>query len=295
MRWPATGLARLLVLCACAAFLPSATAQKNARHLAPAKIMHADSVFIDCEVCPRSLAVAPKVALEELRSWGRFRIVEDRTRADLIFRFSANPYLGDYITRDGPDKRPVAIDSIIMTVIDPENGANLWSDSRQWGSLRVAGAVKDLINGLRHQMEEQVTRWTLDDVLQCNGTAAYEGFALATPEEALERSGRKVDRIDGVPDRLAASSSDAPGFCRRVQLIIGSDGKIVAFEVISSEAELLEVDDVLEHADQFDFASGRNSDSQTIFFSARSKDQKILIRFSMEGRRPVLSRVTYFY
>jgi hypothetical protein len=118
------------------------------------KVMQAKSVYIDCDNCVRTLAKAPKAAFEVLADWGRFATVPDRKKADLIFLFSANPYLGDYVTRDAPDARPVAIDFTYMNVIDPATGENLWGDSRRWGSFRVAGATKDLIGEFKKHLEE---------------------------------------------------------------------------------------------------------------------------------------------
>ena len=88
---------------------------KASRPLLSPKIMQADTVFLDC-TCPRALAAARKRALQQLQQWGRFRLVESLRQADLVFLFSGNKYLGDYLTRDGPDKRPVEIESTIMTV-----------------------------------------------------------------------------------------------------------------------------------------------------------------------------------
>ena len=82
------------------------------------------------------------------------------------------------------------------------------------------------------------------------------------------------------------SSPDAPEFCRQARLVVGPDNKITALEV-------LDVGDVLERADQFDFVSGKDAQSNKVSFSARSKDKGVLIQFSMEGHRSVLSRVTY--
>jgi hypothetical protein len=119
-----------------------------------AKVMQARSVYIDCDNCVRTMDKAPQAALEELGSWRRLDVVSDRNKADLIFLFSANPYLDDYLTRDRPDIRPVAIDFVYMNVIDPATGESLWSDSRRWGSFRVAGATKDLIVEFKQHLEE---------------------------------------------------------------------------------------------------------------------------------------------
>jgi hypothetical protein len=289
-----TKLTLLVIFLSTLAFAPGALAKNTKRPPLPAKIMQADSVYIDC-VCPRTLAAAQETALRELRSWGRFKMSEDRRRTDLVFLFSGNPYLGDYLTRDGPDKRFVAIESTIMTVIDPTTGQSLWSDSRQWGSWRVKGATKDLVNELRLQMEGQTKRWTLNDILMCSVTPAYAGFAHLAPEEALARSASGTVNVSGASDRLTLGSPDAPEFCKRAQFVFNIEHRIVGFEVIASRADALDIGEVLERADRFDFSSGKYANGDQVFFSAQSKDKKVLIQFDAEGHRSVLSRVTYFY
>ena len=79
------------------------------RGLSP-KIEQAKSVYIDCDACPRGMAAAWSAAFQELSDWGKYEINPDPKKADLIFIFAANPYLGDYVTRDGPDTRGVSVD-----------------------------------------------------------------------------------------------------------------------------------------------------------------------------------------
>jgi hypothetical protein len=288
-------LAQLLVIfLGTAAFVPSALARTTEHPRLPEKILRARSVYVDC-VCPRGLAIAHETALKQLQSWGRFQIVENRRQTDLVFLFSGNPYLGDYITRDGPDKRSVAIEFTIMTVIDPNTGGSLWTDSRRWGSLRVRGATKDLINELREQMEDQTTKWTLNDILMCSVTPVYAGFAHLTPEEALVKSDSGHEKVSGTPDHFMVSSPDAPGFCKRAQFVFSPEHRIVGFEVFASRADDLEVNDVLQRADRFDFTGGKYASGDQVYFIAQSKDKRILIQFSVEGRRLVLSRISYFY
>jgi len=119
----------------------------------PAKVRQAKSVAIVCDACPRGMANARKAALGQMLDWNRFTLVSDPQKADLVFLFSANPYLGDYVTREGPDKRPVAVDTTYMNVIDPRTGANLWGDYRQAGAWFVASATHDLILAFREQLE----------------------------------------------------------------------------------------------------------------------------------------------
>jgi hypothetical protein len=285
---------QLLVLVCTATFVSAAFA-KNAEHAPlPPKIMQADSVYVDC-VCPRALGAARETALQELQLWGRFQISQDRRHTDLVFLFSGNPYLGDYTTRDGPDKRPVAIEFTILTVIDPNTGESLWTDSRRWGSWRVRGATKDLIYGLREQMQGQVKKWSLDELLMCSVTPGYGGFAHLTPEEALAKSDSGIEKVSGTPDHLMLTSPQAPEFCKRAQFVFGPEHRIIGFEVFASRAEDLDIGDVLQRADRFDFTSGKYASGDQVYFSAQSKDRKILIQFNVEGHRSVLSRVSYFY
>jgi hypothetical protein len=119
----------------------------------PAEVTQAKTVAIVCDACPRGMAKAKKAALGQMLDWNRFKLASDPQKADLVFLFSANPYLGDYVTREGPDKRPVAVDTTYMNVIDPRTGANLWGDYRQAGSWFVSSATRDLILGFREQLE----------------------------------------------------------------------------------------------------------------------------------------------
>lgn len=257
--------------------------------------MEASSAAIDCDLCPRALAQVETTANEEFLSWNRFRIVQDRKKADVILLFSGNPYLGDYLTRDGPDTRPLYIDGVILTVIDPHTGKVLWADSRRWGSWRIVPATKDLIDEFRGEIETQVRRWTVDDIVRCKDAPAYQTFAFTTPEEALAKVELGVDRVANAPDRLTVSSPSVPDFCRRAQLVVGLDNKIVGFEVLTSHAETLDVGDVLEQADQFEFTSHKDTQSQRVHFAAQTKDKKILIEYDMQGRQSILSRVSYSY
>jgi hypothetical protein len=118
----------------------------------PPKIAAAKTVYIDCDNCVRQMADAWKAAFEVLEDWGRYDVIPDPNRADLVFLFSANPYAGDYVTRDGPDMRGVKVDITYMNVVDPRSGASLWSDSRQYGSFFVAKATRALIEQLRTQL-----------------------------------------------------------------------------------------------------------------------------------------------
>jgi hypothetical protein len=284
------------VICFCSA-APAARASQDNSASSPTlgKIRRASTVFIDCSACPRALSHAAPAAKRALLSWDRFRIVEDPKQADMVFLFSANPYLGDYLTRKGPDTRPVRIESTIMTVVDPHTGAELWSDSRRWGSLRVAGATTDLIEELRNQLDAESRRWTVADILACRGNSAYEAFAFLTPSALLSKPEFRVSRTDNAPNELSVFAPNASDFCKRARLLVAPNDEVQAFEVAASPSDVLDIADVLELADQFDFSSGKDSQTQNTYFAAQTKDRKVVIRFNLVGRQMVLSRVTYFY
>jgi hypothetical protein len=121
----------------------------------PARIKRAKTASIVCDACPRAMTKAKKAAFEELTVWKRFTLVPDPKKADIIFLFSANRYLGDYVTRDGPDPRPVHVETVYMNVVDPRTGESLWGDYERVGSFFVAGATKDLIDEVREMLEEE--------------------------------------------------------------------------------------------------------------------------------------------
>jgi hypothetical protein len=123
---------RVVLLLCCAVSLAAKPVSKKGMAL-PDKVMQASTVYVDC-VCPRALAVAKPRGLQQLQSWGRFQSVDNVREADLVILFSGNPYLSDLLTRDGPDKRPVFIESTIMTVIDARTG-------QRCGVIRGSGAA----------------------------------------------------------------------------------------------------------------------------------------------------------
>jgi hypothetical protein len=157
----------------------------------PPQVTQAKTVYVLCDACLRGMAAAKEAAFEELADWGRYEILPDRRKADLIFLFSANPYLGDYVTRDGPDTRQVHVDITYLNVIDPRTGESLWGDSRQWGSWFVARATKDLIAHFRDQLEVGETQ---ADKLLLKMDTDHDGGV--TKEEFLRFMDAEFDRLD---------------------------------------------------------------------------------------------------
>jgi hypothetical protein len=91
--------------------------------------------------------------LAELKKWGKYQLVLDRSKAELIFLLSGDPYHGgDILFADGQTgsvdndgqitKDPVPnyfkaapTREAYLFVIDPKTGDNLWSDHHVWGGL----------------------------------------------------------------------------------------------------------------------------------------------------------------
>jgi hypothetical protein len=119
----------------------------------PAQVSKAKTVAVVCDACPRAMAKVSRAALGALLDWNRFTLSDDPRHADLIFLFSANPYLGDYLTRDGPDKRPVAVDTVYLNLVDPHTGQNLWGDYRTEGWLFVSSATHNLVTEVRQLVQ----------------------------------------------------------------------------------------------------------------------------------------------
>ncbi len=287
-------LVHFLLLLAGAGLLPSALAQKSSSPHFTEKVLPAKTVLIVCE-CPRGLAAAQRTALQELQRWGRFQLVQRRDEADLVLLYSGNVYLGDYVTRDGPDKRPMTVDTTHMTVVDPRTGENLWSDSRRWGSWRVSHATKEMIAEFKEQIEEHTRKWTLNDILVCSVSPELTVFADMTAEQALAKTESSVSRIDGSTDHLALNAPGAPDFCKQAQLILGANNKIVAFDVVATAADSMDVNEILQEADRFDYAGGRDTNGDQVYFTAQSKDKKLRIRFDVHAHKLFLTWVQYSY
>jgi hypothetical protein len=294
--------AALFLLLAWALLLPSVFAQKRQKQKKeppafPAQILTAKTVYLDCD-CRHEMVSSVPTALPEVLDWGRFEIATNRNDADLILLFTMNPYLGDYFTRDGPDKRQPGVDFTILTVIDGHTGRGLWTDNRRWGYGFVGPASRDLIRDLRVAVAAQIKRWTFEQVLQCSVTPVYADFAHLTAEQALAKAGGgefEVSQIPDAPDRLALSSRSAPEFCKTAQLLIDADHGIFGFDVLPAAADTLDVDDILQHSAEFDFTGGQEVGSDRTYFAAERRDKKLLIKYYMENRRPVLTEVRFLY
>jgi hypothetical protein len=284
----------LLLFLIAASALCQASSEKKKKETPPLsiKILQAKTVYVDCD-CRKEMAVSVASALPELLDWGRYQLSPDRHHADLILMFSMNPYLNDYLTRDGPDKRPALVDYTILSVIDAHTGELLWNDYERSGYMLVSYASRSLMHEFRMVVAQQIKSRTLDDLLQCSSSPVYAAFSYLTLEEALSPE-FEVARETDAPNQLTFAPPNAPDFCKRAQLIVSQDNKIVGFEVLPAAADTLDLGELIQQADQFDFAGGKDATNKP-YFTAERKDKKILIEYNMQGRIPVLTRVRYLY
>src|SRR5260370_9038743 len=124
----------------------------------------------------------------------------------------------------------------------------------------------------------------------CSATPVYGGFAHLTQEQALAKSDSGPRKVSNTPDHLMLTSVDAPAFCKRAEFLFSPGHQIVGFAVFASRADDLDVTEVLQRADRFDFTGGRYAQGHQVYFSPQSEDRKLLIPYEVDGPRPVLAQ-----
>jgi len=141
-----------------------ATAKPPKRHVLAAKLFAAKSVYFDNET---GFAAVGADALRELKKWGRFRVVQNRERADLVFVLSSEEYsedVGDLGPASKTDFEPdwflhfhYRPANAYLTVIDTITGETLWAGSHVWGGLLTGfnSAGRRLVHRLREQVDPQ--------------------------------------------------------------------------------------------------------------------------------------------
>jgi hypothetical protein len=134
------------------------------------RILSATSIYFNNQTGSNAVG---KNALTQLKKWGKFQLVSDPKRADLIFLLSADPYKGGNIifasgqtgTADGGHVTEDRIPNYdkqsptryaYLTVIDPKIGDNLWSDKHRWGG--VLTGVNSVGERLIKELENQTKR-----------------------------------------------------------------------------------------------------------------------------------------
>jgi hypothetical protein len=157
----------LLLLVVSSIALSTLAFAKDKHHLPlPPQITSAKTIYIDNQ---SGLAKLGDRAYEQLTKWGRWQVVTERQKADLILLLSAHQYDGGYVgnTTGRVDENgnisatssstPVTVGYTFITVVDPKTGDNLWSDSKRWGNLYTGfhSATKGLVDELMKRINEE--------------------------------------------------------------------------------------------------------------------------------------------
>lgn len=133
-----------------ASFLATNAALAQKQLAQSLRILSAKTVYFNNQTGSDKIG---KNALAQLRKWGKFQIVWDRKKADLMFLLSADPFRGGNIVLSGGqtgsidnsghieedavpnDNKQFPTRYAYLTVVDTKTGDNLWSDRHLWGGL----------------------------------------------------------------------------------------------------------------------------------------------------------------
>jgi hypothetical protein len=163
-RWrrAACGALGLLFFGVTAGLLPLAKA-KNSPSSVPQVVLSAKTIYVENQTTDGQLQTAVYV---ELTKWGRYQIVENREKADLILSLS-NGNIVRFVSGDAaaaptaqikapPTAPPVADETVPpgftrVSLLDPKTGSPLWS-----GQRKTSGppASWHLLDGLREAIDK---------------------------------------------------------------------------------------------------------------------------------------------
>lgn len=152
-----------LVLCSM-----SLAKDKGHLPLAP-KILSAKTVYIDNQSGQASLGDR---AFQQITKWGRWKVISDRQSADLILLLSAHQYNRGSVTsttgrvddngniNTTGNTSTMSVGYTYITVVDPQTGDNLWSESKRWGNLYTGfhSATKGIIDELMKRIAEDQSK-----------------------------------------------------------------------------------------------------------------------------------------
>lgn len=157
--------------------LLAATAFGGSRAPLPATLSEAKTLYFDNRTGSADLG---DNVYDELKKWGRYEIVNDLRRADLIFmlttqKLSAESLLVGNLTSCGGvamSESTRSSGTTYLTIFDANNGQQLWANSQTWG--RHKSATRGIIKDLKDRMKEP-SKWPCIDQQQ----GADESYRLA--------------------------------------------------------------------------------------------------------------------
>ena len=139
-------------------FVPAYAKDKHAP--LPDAFLKARTVYIDNQA---GSAYFADRCYDELSKWGRYTVVTDPQKADLIFRLTSQVHVVGYAqnasataTNNGAyatgTSTAIRKGTTYLEVVDPTTNIVLWSDARGFGMFR--SATRGIIKGLRDRVEE---------------------------------------------------------------------------------------------------------------------------------------------
>lgn len=156
--------ALMLLASACALY---AKKSKEVQHAPlPAKVLTAKSVYIENNSGHADIA---DKTFTQLKAWGRYQIVDDKKKADLVLVLTTSTsqtdttraaWVNTYNSKtgawtNGTVNTPTTenVDYTRLTVVDPGSGDIMWADQMEWS--RRYSATEELVKELRGRIEEQ--------------------------------------------------------------------------------------------------------------------------------------------
>jgi hypothetical protein len=132
----------------------------------PAKVLTAKTIYIEND---SGIANMADKAYTQLKAWGKYQIVNERERADLVLVLKAtdkqvqrsgvgsagsfNYQTGAWTQSTVPTIRTRTFAFTLMALIDPASGDVAWSDQGEW--TKKQSATMELIKDLQQRVEEQ--------------------------------------------------------------------------------------------------------------------------------------------
>jgi TonB family protein len=237
-------LPHLLAICFVLFLLAANPAQAQKEIANPQAVASAKTIYFEDKSGAEAVG---KKARAELSKWGRFQIVSDRERADLILVLSTDPKgAGNLILSGGQtgsidsgghvEEDPVpqynklaSVRYAFLTLIDAETGANLWSDSQRWGGLLTG------FDSVGEHLVQELGKKT---------------------QEAQRRSSLKLIK-SVVPAYPAAASQQHIEGTVVVRIVVNKDGRVTAAKALSGPAELFQPS--VQAAKQYQFEPPQNA------------------------------------
>jgi TonB family protein len=142
--------AHLLAFCFVYSLFAASSVLAQKEIASPQAVVSAKTVYFEDK---SGVAAVGEKASAELNKWGRFQIVQDPKKADLIILLSTDPHQGGNLIVSGgqtatidsqghiqEDRVPTfnkvePVRYAFLTVTDARTGVNLWSSSQRWGGL----------------------------------------------------------------------------------------------------------------------------------------------------------------